>query len=225
MPLHMQPEIFNVCASEGVSSVWEEPVEYRVDTPFSVTRRDQQALPFNLNGLTPPPTPRRGLPYLQYMGQITPTRRQHQMQTPQSTDLDITPVATPLKVHMCYVLKESVFAPNSQLKVVHLNYIRTYMLQVTSLTGTSSDSGVNLLQTMYHVLRLSLHVLPQDVSYFRSLLYYVIYGTGRIAKPNTLCVTILQYLYNCCCRNAYCSLLNNVRTSFFRCLILAFCII
>ena len=95
----MQPEIFNVCASEGVSSVWEEPVEYRVDTPFSATKQEQQAVPFNLNGLTPPPAPRRGLPYLQYLGQITPTRRQNQLQTPQScTDLDITPMATPVKV-------------------------------------------------------------------------------------------------------------------------------
>ena len=99
----MQPEIFNVCASEGVSSVWEEPVEYRVDTPFSAAKREQQALPVNLNGLTPPPAPRRGLAYLQYMGQITPTRRQIHMHTPQScTDLDITPVATPLKVSGMY---------------------------------------------------------------------------------------------------------------------------
>ena len=99
----MQPEIFNVCASEGVSSVWEEPVEYRVDTPFSAAKREQQALPFNLNGLTPPPAPRRGLAYLQYMGQITPTRRQNHMHTPQScTDLDITPVATPLRVSGIY---------------------------------------------------------------------------------------------------------------------------
>ena len=103
LPTHMQPEIFNVCASEGVSSVWEEPVEYRVDTPFSAAKREQQALAFNLNGLTPPPAPRRGLAYLQYMGQITPTRRQIHMHTPQScTDLYITPVATPLKVSgMC----------------------------------------------------------------------------------------------------------------------------
>ena len=99
LPKHLQPEIFNVCASEGVSSVWEEPVEYRVDTPFSAAKREQQALPFNLNGLTPPPAPRRGLSYLQYMGQITPTQHQIHMHTPQScTDLDITPVATPLKV-------------------------------------------------------------------------------------------------------------------------------
>ena len=108
----MQPEIFNVCASEGVSSVWEEPVEYRVDTPFSAAKRDQQALPFNLNGLTPPPAPRRGLPYLQYLGQITPTRRQSQMQTPQSsTDLDVTPVATPLKVrtYVCMYVLHAVY--------------------------------------------------------------------------------------------------------------------
>ena len=97
----MQPEIFNVCASEGVSSVWEEPVEYQVDTPFSALKQDQRVVLSSLNGLTPPPTPRRGLPYPQYMGQITPTRRLNWMQIPQSRDLDITPVTTPLKVCGC----------------------------------------------------------------------------------------------------------------------------
>ena len=139
LPTHMQPEIFNVCASEGVSSVWEEPVEYRVDTPFSAAKREQQALAFNFNGLTPPPAPRRGLAYLQYMGQITPTRCQIHMRTPQScTDLDITPVATPLKVRKWYVLMHVqcvhtvyVFGQRTRVDSTPDMYIHTYMYVCT----------------------------------------------------------------------------------------------